>query len=214
MNFYKHYLGDYARDTAHLSLMEHGAYRVLLDSYYATERGLPADNAALYRICKAFNAAERKAVDRVAAEFFPVDHTGDGLRHNPRADEELASAHAFADAQSMRAHKRWHKPAHEPGIDPGNALHSQKPEKARAEGRLRGSRLPADWRPSEILVAWAEKERPDLQITAVADRFRDHWHSVPGAKGCKLDWEATFRNWVRNERRGMAAQSHPGRLAI
>jgi uncharacterized protein YdaU (DUF1376 family) len=37
MNFYKHYLGDYARDTKGLSLIEHGAYRVLLDHNYATE---------------------------------------------------------------------------------------------------------------------------------------------------------------------------------
>lgn len=105
MNFYKHYLGDYARDTAHLTLVEHGAYRVMLDTYYATEKPLPADSAALYRICKAFSAAERKSVDMVAKAFFPTGQ--DGMRHNARADAELADAQAFADAQAKRAHKRW-----------------------------------------------------------------------------------------------------------
>ena len=36
MIFYKRYLGDYQRDTGHLSMLEHGAYTLLLDAFYAT----------------------------------------------------------------------------------------------------------------------------------------------------------------------------------
>lgn len=68
--------------------------------------------------------------------------------------------------------------------------------------RSRGSRLPPAWQPSEILKAWAVKERPDLDIVTTIAKFVDHWGSVPGSKGLKLDWEATFRNWVRAERQG------------
>jgi len=32
----------------------------------------------------------------------------------------------------------------------------------------------------------------------VADQFKDYWIAQPGQKGVKLDWEATWRNWVRN----------------
>jgi uncharacterized protein YdaU (DUF1376 family) len=81
-------MGDYNRDTAHLSLSEHGAYRVLLDTYYATAKPLPASPDALYRLAKAMTPAERKAVDLVALQFFPVG--GDGLRRNVRADREIA----------------------------------------------------------------------------------------------------------------------------
>lgn len=28
-------------------------------------------------------------------------------------------------------------------------------------------------------------------------RFIDYWLSVPGARGRKLDWPATWRNWMR-----------------
>ncbi|PRP68719.1 hypothetical protein BUE93_20860 [Chromobacterium amazonense] len=87
MNFYKRFMGDYARATAHLSLAEHGAYTLLLDHYYATEKGLPADPVALFRICRAFTQEEQAAVQAVIDQFFPV--AGDGMRHNSRADEQI-----------------------------------------------------------------------------------------------------------------------------
>lgn len=87
MNFYKRFMGDYARGTAHLSLAEHGAYSLLLDYYYATEKGLPDDIVALYRICRAFSTEEQQAVTSVADQYFPVCE--DGLRHNSRADEQI-----------------------------------------------------------------------------------------------------------------------------
>lgn len=37
---------------------------------------------------------------------------------------------------------------------------------------------------------------PD-ELQRVFDEFKDYWISVPGAKGVKLDWLATWRNWVR-----------------
>lgn len=80
-------MGDFARKTAHLTLVERGAYDSMLDHYYATETSLPSDSSALHRICGAMSPAERKAVEKVANEFFPVN--GDGTRHNKRADEEI-----------------------------------------------------------------------------------------------------------------------------
>ena len=38
MHYYSHNVADYRKDTAHLSLLEHGIYRQLLDSYYLDEK--------------------------------------------------------------------------------------------------------------------------------------------------------------------------------
>lgn len=77
----------------------------------------------------------------------------------------------------------------------------QKPQaRTKAEGAS-ASRLPADWTPSEDDIAFCQAERPDLRVSDVAARFRDYWHSIPGAKGRKTSWAGTWRNWVRNERR-------------
>lgn len=90
MNYYERYCGDYGRDTGDLSLAQHGAYTLMLDHYYSTEKPLPSEHASLYRICRAMNKDEKEAVRAVADKFFPVSE--DGLRHNPRADEEIADA--------------------------------------------------------------------------------------------------------------------------
>jgi hypothetical protein len=45
------------------------------------------------------------------------------------------------------------------------------------------------------------------RIRAIADEFRDYWVAVPGSKGCKLDWLATWRNWVRKEVKAANARS-------
>lgn len=60
------------------------------------------------------------------------------------------------------------------------------------------SRLPQDWQPSELDVQFCKTTRPDLNHADIADAFRDYWIAVAGAKGRKLDWSATWRNWVRN----------------
>jgi hypothetical protein len=61
----------------------------------------------------------------------------------------------------------------------------------------RGSRLPSDWKPSDEDLQFCKTERPELNPRTTADGFRDYWLAQPGAKGLKLDWSATWRNWVR-----------------
>lgn len=70
MIFYKHYIGDYQRDTGQLDLAQHGAYRLMLDEFYATATPLPADRRALYRLLRAENGAEKRAIDAVASRFW------------------------------------------------------------------------------------------------------------------------------------------------
>jgi len=61
----------------------------------------------------------------------------------------------------------------------------------------RGHRLPDDWQPSPDELRWAEDARPDIDVSVEAESFRDYWHAKPGKDGCKTDWAATWRNWIR-----------------
>ncbi|WP_262377081.1 hypothetical protein [Pseudomonas sp. WS 5059] len=69
----------------------------------------------------------------------------------------------------------------------------------------RGTRLPEDWAIPGDWLAWAKSERTELDdrmLKDMADSFRDYWVSKSGANATKRDWEATWRNWVRNQRIG------------
>lgn len=100
MNYYEHHLGDYAKDTGHLTIMEHGAYRLLLDRYYSTEEGIPAAQA--YRLARARSDEERHAVDVVLEEYFDLV---DGVWINGRAEEEIERARAKIGASRENGKK-------------------------------------------------------------------------------------------------------------
>jgi uncharacterized protein YdaU (DUF1376 family) len=103
MNYYERYCGDYQRDTAHLTLCEHGAFTMLLDAYYSTEKPLPSEHSSLYRICRAMSKVEQAAVRSVADEFFPIGE--DGQRHNNRADAMIAKARPKMEAARSNGKK-------------------------------------------------------------------------------------------------------------
>jgi len=117
------YPGDYLRDTPHLSVVEHGAYLLLLIFYFATERPLPKQRDALYRIVRAYDRGERTAVDSVVSQFFVLDDDG---YHHERADSELAKRAEFHNKLSAAGRKRWQQPGIQPGSSrAGRQEHSQ-----------------------------------------------------------------------------------------
>lgn len=77
----------------------------------------------------------------------------------------------------------------------------------RAKAAPKGHRLPEDWAPSLDDRAFAEEK--GLDPNEVAAEFRDYWTGVPGAKGMKLDWNATFRNSVRMQAKRRQTRREP-----
>lgn len=73
--------------------------------------------------------------------------------------------------------------------------------KVEAKEESRAMRLPQDWKATDRMLAFCESERPDLNPQEIEATFRDYWISIPGQKGRRTDWEATWRNWVRSQKR-------------
>ena len=104
MNYYEHHLGDYLRDTAHLSMLEDGAYRRLIDAYYIREAPLQAELRDVFRLVRAQSKQDREAVETVLREFFI--ESPDGWRHS-RCDREVAAyAETIPDRESRRENDR------------------------------------------------------------------------------------------------------------
>lgn len=64
-----------------------------------------------------------------------------------------------------------------------------------------GTRLARDWKPEAAELEYALGEGFSLaEIRRMGEDFRDFWAAKAGQDGCKLDWLATWRRWVRTQR--------------
>jgi uncharacterized protein YdaU (DUF1376 family) len=140
LNYYPWHIGDYAKDTAHLSILEDGAYRRMLDVYYASERPLPRDQQAIYRLVRARTHAEKLAVDVVLGEFWV--ESDEGWR-NARADAEIARVREKSEKARGSAALRWHaernanaSPRAMRTHSEGNAPNNQEPRTKEEKGNV------------------------------------------------------------------------------
>lgn len=80
--------------------------------------------------------------------------------------------------------------------------------------RTKGSRLSADFVLPQDWIAFCQQERQDLNPHKVFDGFKDYWVAKAGAAGTKLDWFATWRNWVRNQRQERINHADIARVTV
>ena len=63
----------------------------------------------------------------------------------------------------------------------------------------RGTRLdPDSFVPSATTRQTILTEKPNLDLAGEHRKFCDYWIGISGQRGTKLDWDATWRNWMRN----------------
>jgi len=225
MHFYSQNIGDYRRKTMGLTPLEHGVYRLLLDTYYLEEKPLTLDDAEAMRSHNIRTTDEQNAYQYVVQKFFKK--TAKGYTHK-RCDEEIEAFYGKSEKARQAANLRWERERQAEAMrleceriangmlpqdtttsipQDTNTLKPKKPPVVKStqgtdSSAGRASRLPADWVLPKLWGEWALTEKPAwdaADVRRVAEIFKDHWVSVPGAKGCKLDWLATWRNWVRKE---------------
>jgi len=203
MHYYSFHVSDYIHDTAHLSAYEDLAFRRLLDLYYTSEKPIPNKTQEVSRRIRM--SAQINAVQTVLEEFFMFDMENDCWFHK-RCDKAIADYKAKAE-RNREVGKLGGRPKANPSANPQEtqvvSKHNPNQEPITnnhkpIDKRILGKRLAPDFTfPKE----WAEfciETRPELHPTKTFDQFKDYWTSVAGQKGVKLDWFATWRNWVRS----------------
>lgn len=74
-----------------------------------------------------------------------------------------------------------------------------KKESKRHNSGNRGTRIASDWAPSETDRTFAKQEGfSEFEVQREASKFRDYWTACAGSRGVKLDWPATWRQWIRS----------------
>jgi uncharacterized protein YdaU (DUF1376 family) len=116
-NFYMPlWVGDYLRDTAHLSTVEHGAYLLLIMHYWSTGEPLRDDDDELANIARMPVSDWLKIAPRIRRFFSKSSCLSYSLAmpqalHHKRVDSELELSRERLDSFKKRgaagARKRW-----------------------------------------------------------------------------------------------------------
>ena len=200
------YIGDYLADTARLTTEQHGAYLLLLMDYWRSGR-LPDNDQVLAQICKLTPDAWSNA-KAMLMTFFSIE---EGCWVHKRVEQEMAEAKVNQTKKHERAVKaaeaRWKNATSNanaiqkqcPSPSPSPVVNTIVVAKAPKSTRwAKGFAMPDSW------VEFCKKERSDIDPYKTFESFTDYWISVAGAKGLKSDWDATWRNWVRNQKNSAA----------
>jgi hypothetical protein len=75
--------------------------------------------------------------------------------------------------------------------------------------RKRGTRIPDDFAVTPEMVAWARERVPHVDGRLETEKFVNHWRAKPGREATKLDWVATWRNWMLNAASRSPARASP-----
>jgi len=209
MHYYQHNIGDYARDTGHLTVLEHGIYRLLLDWCYLNEKPITTEQAV--RVSRG-NPVETQSV---LSEFFSQE--SEGWTHK-RVVIEIQAYHAKAEKNRQNGAKGGRpKPTNNPAGSQTDAKHNlnHKPltnintpiPPAKTPGAAAAVSLQT-W--LATIKAMGEQPMPETdpvfdyaeQAGIPMEYMRLCWvefkqrYSAPGAKKYK-DWRSVYRKAVR-----------------
>jgi uncharacterized protein YdaU (DUF1376 family) len=201
MHYYKFNIADYRKDTGHLSTIEHGIYRQLIDWYYLDEQPIPEETQVVIRRLR-LGSDEVNFLQNVLSDFFVLGKTG--YTHK-RIEVEIKDYAEQAEKNKNNG-KLGGRPKKTQSVISGLPDESQNNPNHKPltinhkpiEKNKRGSRLSPDLSFPDEWFDFLVKERPELNAQQTFAKFMDYWIAQAGQKGVKLDWFATWRNWVRS----------------
>ena len=225
MHYYQHHIGDFIKDTSFLTNEEIGIYLKLIWLYYDSEKPLPNN---LFELgMKTGTRDNQEVLEGLLGMFFVLDEQNKCWNHT-RCDKELehykqqlTTASKAGKASALKRAMNKNPTSVEQSLDERSTevqpTNNQEPRTINhkpIKENKRGSRLPQDWFLTKAMGDWATQERPDLDVRQVAEQFKDYWAAQAGQKGVKLDWDATWRNWVRNTKAVKPNPFDVGRLTV
>lgn len=216
---------DYNADTAHLDLMQLGAYQRLLGFVYQRGQPLPGSLEHIYRIAHATSAMEQTAIQQVLEQYFvPFEdlERGPCWRHL-RCEREIERAEGLHAMHSERARNaaaaRWERDRYAPSNAPSNApstpqamLKQCQPEPEPDKDKTPPIGVPPKGGKTSIrfvapgldlVAAYCAERGNHVDPQQFVDYYTANGWRV--GKNPMKDWKAAVRTWERNHH---APQAH------
>lgn len=213
-SWYKHDAQDFLIGVQGMGPDMIGAYIVILDLIYARGGELHRDDRHLAGVLGCSVRLATSLTNRLLeAEKIALEN---GVITNLRAKNELRQQRELSERRSRAQRERRENEAASNEINDiatqAYNLEASLEEKRRedkeistgvltkkaAEKQKRGTRLPDDFKPDQD---WSKASGLSREMLVEEfHKFRDYWQSKSGKDATKIDWQATWRNWIRNSR--------------
>lgn len=136
---------------------------------------------------KAFTPGSGTTVDYVLTDPYDgegvVNDDGEGVVRAEQGQLDIFAGQPYDGEAVVPSYREDHKKIKTPSVS--------RPKLA--------TRITEDYIPDEKMRAWfaAENLQRVIDVKAEHAKFVDHFLAAPGERGRKLDWPATWRNWMR-----------------
>jgi len=209
MHYYKKNIGDYHKKAGRLTMLQHGAYTLLIDSCYDREQ-FPTMEEAIDWLW-ASSKEEIEAVEFVLSKFFTLN---DGVFVQNHIEEDLDKYHKNAETnkrialerEAKRRDKRT-KRAQTVNESPPN----QEPLTKEPENHKPSTKVNKRFSPP-ILNDVRDYMMERVNDHSEAEKFIDFYQSKNWmiGKNKMKDWKAAVRNWLRgNKANGASSSQQP-----
>ena len=211
------YAADFDTATRAMSATAVGIYIRLLISQWING-SIPASHEQLDRISGVMN------LQQFEVYWAEIEHkfqkAGKGKLANRRLEVERKKVLKMSEQNRSAALARWKKNREDSELD-ADALQTLSESESESESesykredknsaagaapkdlagpvpKRKAHRIPENWEPDSKLLVWAADKVPHIDPRYETEKFRDYWMAVSGQRACKLDWRATWRNWMR-----------------
>ena len=78
----------------------------------------------------------------------------------------------------------------------------------------RGTRIADPFNLTPDMRAWAKEKRPLVDLVLETEKFVNYWRAKAGRDGVKLDWTATWRNWILNSKDSITIRPAVGKSTV
>lgn len=173
------------------------------DTYQPTKAGVLRERAAATE--RQRRRREKKSSSEPVSETVTAGVTGASRRDTAVSHGEVRVGSGYVSSSADSSVGTSVSSAHADA--PGGAPATEESPPSSPAKLKRGGRIPADFVVTPEMVAWARVNAPDVDGRLQTAAFIDYWKGIPGQRGVKLDWVATWRNWMRDKQE--RAQSRP-----
>ena len=206
MHYYTFNIADYRKDTGHLSTLEHGIYRQLLDWYYLEEVPIPKETQTVIRRLRLGSDSDIQSLQNVLSDFFVLRDDG---YHQLRCDDQIEKYHDKSEVNKVNG-KLGGRPKKTQSVILANPTQSESKanetltnnHKPITTNQVNTSICPPDGEPE------AKDGLPVCQHKAVMDLYHQH---LPTLRRVEV-WNETRKGYLKQRWREVAidiGQSRP-----